>query len=219
MLTKIQVIEKINANLGSNKQVTDRSIAETVDALFSTVTEETDLDAFSTIATNVCKTMGGQILNEVATKLAEAKAAEPKAKTAEELAAQKAIDDAKAKADAAIPEYMKEFMATQAAKLEELSSKLTGAEVAKTTEQRKSDILAELKKTFSPEFVDANANFFDFTKEDAATGFTKMCTDLGALQGIVPLAADSTPTQTTVADFAAQKAKLQADGKIPTATN
>lgn len=219
MITRIQVIEKINANLAGNKQVSDRSITETVEALFATVTEETDLEAFSTIATNVCKTMGGQILNEVSTKIAEAKAAEPKPPTAEELAAQKVIDDAKAAELLAEPAWAKANRIAQEERFAAMEAKLTGADVAKTTEQRKADAVAQMKLTYSPEFVDANANYFDFSKEDASAGFTKMCADLGASQGITPLAGNQDKVQTTAADFAAQKVKMQAEGKIPTATN
>lgn len=206
MITRIQVIEKINANLIGNKQVSDRSITETVEALFATVTEETDLEAFSTIATNVCKTMGGQILNEVSTKIAEAKAAEPKPPTAEELAAQKVIDDAKAAELLAEPAWAKANRIAQEERFAAMEAKLTGADIAKTTEQRKADAIAQMKLTYSPEFVDANANYFDFSKEDASVGFAKMCTDLGASQGITPLS--NTGGAIAKPDFSAEAERL-----------
>jgi hypothetical protein len=214
MITRIQVIEKINASLGSNKQVTDRSIAETVEALFATVTEETDLEVFSTLATNVCKTMGGQILNEVSTKIAEAKAAEPKQKTAEELAAQKVIDDANAKADSEMPEYMKVFMASQEAKIEKLNAKIAGVETAKTIEQKKNEILTNAKATYTEDSVVKLAKRFDFSKETATTDFAEACADWGTPIGVSPLAGDGGRKGDDAASFAAQKIELEKSGIV-----
>lgn len=216
--TRTQCREKIAATLilnGQTQQMSDRTLDSTLDNLMAFAGEETELDAFVTQISGTFTAMDGNLRNESAERATAFNLANPKPKTAEELAAQKVIDDAKAAELLAEPAWAKANRIAQEERFAAMELKLTGADTAKTTEQRKADILTQMKLVYSPEFVDANANYFDFSKEDASAGFTKMCTDLGASQGITPLAGDQTVIKTSAADFAAQKVLLQEQGIIP----
>ncbi len=211
MITKQSVIEKINANLGSNKQVTDRTIAETVEALFVNVTEETDLDSFSIIATSVCKTMGGQILNEVSTKISEFKLENPKPKTPEQIAAEAAAEAAKA----GEPEWFKAYRESSESKLTELQKKLESSETAKTIAQKRDEIFGKMKVKYTEELIKVAAKNFDFSKDTAETEFDATCVEIGSMLGVKPITGEGQKTNLEAADFAKQKDELIAKGIIP----
>lgn len=211
MITKQSVIEKINANLGSNKQVTDRTIAETVEALFVNVTEETDLDSFSSIATSVCKTMGGQILNEVSTKISEFKLENSKPKTPEQIAAEAAAEAAKA----GEPEWFKAYRESSESKLTELQKKLESSETAKTIAQKRDEIFGKMKVKYTEELIKVAAKNFDFSKDTAETEFDATCVEIGSMLGVKPITGEGQKTNLEAADFAKQKDELIAKGIIP----
>ena len=212
---KSQVFEKIKAKLGASQQISDRTINDTLENLMVFAGEETELDAFVAQISGTFVSMDGNLRHEVAEKARLLKEAEPKPKTAEELAAEKAAADAKAKADAEIPSYMKTFMESQEAKLNELTSKLAGVETEKTVTQKREAIIAASKAKYTESLISVAAKNFDFTKDTADVDFDAACVEIGTLLGVKPLAGDPGATKTDVASFAAQKTKLQEQGIIP----
>lgn len=189
--TKSQVFEKIKAKLGASQQISDRTINDTLENLMVFAGEETELDAFVTQISGTFVSMDGNLRHEVAEKARLLKEAEPKPKTVEELAAEKAAAESKAKLDAEIPSYMKIFMESQESKFNELNAKLAGAETAKTIAQKKEAILTGSKAKYAENLISVAAKNFDFSKETAETEFDAACIEIGALMGVKPPAGGS----------------------------
>ena len=201
---KSQVFEKIKAKLGASRQISERTINDTLETLMTFAGEETELDAFVDQVSGTFVSMDGNLRHEVAEKARLLKEAEPKPKTAEELAAEKAAADAKAKAELEEPAWAKANRIAQEERFAAMEAKLTGAETAKTIAQKKDAILASSKAKYAENIISVAAKNFDFSKESADTEFEAACTEIGDLFGVKPPAGTG-PTE-VAPDYAAIKA-------------
>lgn len=219
--TKEQAFEKIKALLGANKQISDRSINESLETLIKFAGEETELDDFANLILPTFKTMEGQIRNEVAEKSKEIEL--KKQKTPEQLEAErKAAEEAakKKEPEGGEPEWFKAYREKQEADLKALQDKLSGQEAAKTIEQRKSDVLSKLKDKY-PEQVLKNAQRnFDWSKDTAEQDLDAVCVEVAADFGVKPLSGGGGGgDKTDAAYFAERKKEMIAKGVIKQESN
>jgi flagellar biosynthesis GTPase FlhF len=183
---KSQVFEKIKSKLGASQQISDRTINDTLENLMVFAGEETELDAFVTQISGTFVSMDGNLRHEVAEKARLLKEAEPKQKTAEELAAEKAAADAKAKSELEEPAWAKANRMAQEERFAAMEAKLTGAETAKTIAQKREAILASSKAKYAENVVSVASKNFDFSKEGADVEFEATCTEIRGLFGVKP---------------------------------
>ena len=219
---KSEVREKISAILtlnGATQQMTERTFNSTLDTLMKFASEEVELDAFVSQISESFTTIDGNLRFESSERAKAFDLANPKGKTPEELAAQKVIDDAKAADLLAEPAWAKANRIAQEERFAAMELKLTGAETAKTAEQKRADILNKSKLQFTEQVIRVSERSFDFSKENAETEFNAICAENGTLFGVKPLAGEALPTDFK-AQFAAQKQELIKEGVItPVTTN
>jgi len=216
MITKIQVFEKIKAQLGQNQQISDRTINETLETLMSFVTEETELTAFVSLITPTFTSLEGNLRHDVAERARVIEeAAKAKVKTPEEIAAETSAAQEKARLEAEEPAWAKAARIKQEEKLAELERQLAGVTTAKTIDQLKTTLISKNKTAYTEESLEKIAKRFDFTKENAETDFEDMCKDFATPIGVTPPAGVGSIQNPTAAGFAAQKEELQKQGIIP----
>ena len=215
-LQKQEIFEELKVKLGASRMISDRTINDSLEALMSFVGEETDLSAFVAQVLPNFTSMDGNLRHEVAEKAkALEEAAKAKEKTPEEIAAQKVIDDAKAAELLAEPAWAKTMREAQEARFAAMEAKLTGAETAKTIEQKKNTILETARAKYTDSVVEIAGEYFDFGAETAQADFEARCVNIGSKFGVKPLTGDPTPTDPK-AQFLAQKAELIKEGVINT---
>jgi len=208
--------EKIAAILllnGQTQQMSDRTLDSTLDTLMPFAGEETELDAFVAQVSGAFTTMDGNLRNDSTERVAAFNLANPKAPTDEEIAAKKAITDAKEKEEAKIPAYMKTFMDGMNTKFTEMDAKFTGVETAKTQAQQKEAILASSKGKYTEVVIKNASRNFDFTKETSEADFNATCNSIGADFGVKPPVASTGNLQKPNYDLEIKR--LQSEGKLP----
>lgn len=215
MITKIQVFEKIKAQLGQNQQISDRTINDTLETLMSFVTEETELNTFVSLVFPTFSSLDGNLRHEIAEKAKELEAKTPKVKTPEEIAAETAAEEEKKKLEAEEPAWAKASRLKQEAILEELRGQIATVTTAKTVDQLKTTLISKNETAYTKDSLEKIAKRFDFTKENAETEFEEMCKDFGTPIGVKPAAGVGAISNPTVAGYAAQKEELQKQGIIP----
>lgn len=211
-IEKKEIFESLKVKLGSNRQISDRTITETLETLMSFVTEETELSVFVDQVFPTFNSMDGNLRHEVAEKAkAIEDAAKLKTKTPEQIAAEAAAEAAKA----GEPEWFKAYRESSESKLTELQKKLEISETAKTIAQKKDEILGKMKVKYTDELMKVAAKNFDFSKDTAETEFDATCVEIGSLLGVKPISGEGNKTNLEAADFAKQKDELIAKGIIP----
>lgn len=216
MITKIQVFEKIKAQLGQNQQISDRTINETLETLMSFVTEETELDAFVSLIAPTFTSMDGNLRHEVAERARVIEeAAKAKVKTPEQIAAEATAEQERLKLEAEEPAWAKAARLKQEAILEELRGQIATVTTSKTVDQLKSTLISKNETAYTKESLEKIAKRFDFTKENAEAEFTEMCQDLATPIGVTPQSGVGSIANPTAAGFEAQKIELQKKGLIP----
>lgn len=212
MITKNQIFESLKVKLGSNRQISDRTILETLETLMSFVTEETELPAFVDQIFPTFNSIDGNLRHEVAEKArAIEEAAKSKTKTPEQIAAEAAAEAAKA----GEPEWFKSYRESSEQKMTDLQKKLEISEAEKTLTQKKDDILGKMKLKYTDELIKVASKNFDFSKDSAETEFDSTCVEIGSLLGVKPVSSGGQKQNTEAADFAKQKEEFIAKGVIP----
>jgi hypothetical protein len=212
MITQTQIFESLKVKLGASRQISDRTINDTLETLMSFVTEETDLAVFTDLIAPTFVSMDGNLRHEVAEKAKAIEDAKKAAtKTPEQIAAEAAAEAAKA----GEPEWFKAYRESSEQKLTDLQKKFDGVEAAKTIAQKRDEIFGKLKTKYTNELIQVAAKNFDFSKDTAEAEFDAACVEIGSLLGVKPIVGDVTKINSDAAAFAAQKADLQAKGIIP----
>lgn len=134
MITKNQIFESLKVKLGANRQISDRTIIETLETLMSFVTEETEISSFVELVAPTFVSMDGNLRHEVAEK---AKAIEDAKKTASKTPEQIAAEAAAEAAKAGEPEWFKSYRESSEQKMTDLQKKLELSEAEKTITQKK----------------------------------------------------------------------------------
>lgn len=216
MITKIQVFEKIKAQLGQNQQISDRTINDTLETLMSFVTEETELNTFVSLISPTFTSMDGNLRHEVAEKAkAIEDAAKAKVKTPEEIAAEATAAAEKLKMEAEEPAWAKAARLKQEAILDELRGQIATVTATKTVDQLRTNLIAKSETAYTKDSLEKIAKRFDFSRENAEVEFEEMCKDFGTPIGVTPAAGVGAIANPTAAGFAAQKEELIKQGIIP----
>lgn len=212
MINKAQIFESLKVKLGANRQISDRTINDTLETLMSFVTEETDLATFVDLVAPTFTSIDGNLRHEVSEKAKAIEDAKKAAtKTPEQIAAEAAAEAAKA----GEPEWFKAYRESSEQKLTDLQKKFDGVETEKTIAQKREEIFGKVKPKYTEELIKVAAKNFDFSKDTAEADFDAACVEISNLLGVKPPAGEATKTTSDAAGFAAQKAELQAKGIIP----
>ena len=206
--TKEEALKEIKAILGENPQISERSILEATETLFTFAGEETELTDFTEKAKPFFKTFEGNLRAEVAEKVKGVKSKEPEKKP-EDVAKPPVVTPPEADE----PAWFKAFREKSESDIVALQEKLKLAEVQKTVEELKASSINKAKGIYPDSVVDAAKLNFDFNREGAEDAFINSCTEISKLFGVKPVKGGiETPQKVDNSEF---KAQLKQDGLIP----